>query len=147
MMWRSIQILACLPISGMLWCFIVAPCGTPGPLITKRTDALPQAKSRSREFPCKTFPIALIFGKHHDSGSAKVPVKCQSDRAIILSNFAASRLHEILLWDVHTLSEKRARAVLSDHKNSPATKQPTWLDESLRFYQKIYGMYWIMLIV
>ena len=41
------------------------------------------------------FPIALKFGKHRDSSAVEMPVKFQSDKIIIASNLAASRLHEI----------------------------------------------------
>ena len=40
--------------------------------------------------------IALKFDRHIDSIAADVPVKFQSDRTIINTNLAASRLHEIL---------------------------------------------------
>ena len=48
-------------------------------------------KSWSRHIQVNKFPIALKF----DSSAAKVPVKIQSDKIIMTSNLAASRLHEI----------------------------------------------------
>ena len=44
--------------------------------------------------------IALKFDRHIGSTAAEVPVKCQSDRTILNTNLAASRLYEILRKDV-----------------------------------------------
>ena len=67
------------------------------PLITKRTDVLPQyhVKSRSLYIRVNTFPIALKFNKHLGSSSVAIPVKFQSDKITMTSNLAASRLHDI----------------------------------------------------
>ena len=79
----------------------------PGPLFTKRTDVLLQdlVKSQSSEIRIWTFPIALKFGRHLFSRAAEMPVQFQIDTIIITSNFAASRLYEILRSDVRPLSE------------------------------------------
>ena len=53
-------------------------------------------KSRSREIGGLNFHIALKFDRHIGSNAAEVPVKFQSDRAILNTNLTASRLHEIL---------------------------------------------------
>ena len=44
--------------------------------------------------------IALKFDRHIGSTAAEVPVKFQSDRTILNTNLAASRLYEILRKDV-----------------------------------------------
>ena len=42
----------------------------------------------------------MKFDRHIGSNAAEVPVKFQSDRAILNTNLAASRLYEILRKDV-----------------------------------------------
>ena len=44
--------------------------------------------------------MALKFDRHIGSTAAEVPVKFQSDRTILNTNLAASRLDEILRKDV-----------------------------------------------
>ena len=63
--------------------------------------------SRSREIRGETFlSIALKFDGHLCSRFAEKPVEFQSEDVIIASNLAASRLHEILWWDVLPFSEE-----------------------------------------
>ena len=57
-------------------------------------------KSRSREICSLNHRIALKFDRHIHSGAAEVPVKFKRDRTILNTNLAASRLHEILQYDV-----------------------------------------------
>ena len=53
-------------------------------------------KSRSHENGILNCRIALKFDRHIGSTTAEVPVKFQSDRKILHTNLAASRLYEIL---------------------------------------------------
>ena len=57
-------------------------------------------KSRSYEIGTLNCRIALKFDRHIGSNAAEVPVKFQSDRKILNTNLAASRLYEILRKDV-----------------------------------------------
>ena len=57
-------------------------------------------KSRSYEIGSLNYRIALKFDRHFGSNAAEVPVKFQSDWAILNTNLAASRFHEILQQDV-----------------------------------------------
>ena len=57
-------------------------------------------KSRSHEIGTLNYRIALKFDRHIGSIAAEVPVKFQSDRTILNTNLAASRLYEILRKDV-----------------------------------------------
>ena len=57
-------------------------------------------KSRSHEIGTLNCRIALKFDRHIGSNAAAVPVKFQSDRTILNTNLAASRLDEILRKDV-----------------------------------------------
>ena len=53
-------------------------------------------KTGSREIGFLNYRIALKFDRLIGSTAAGVPVKFQSDRAILVTNLAASRLYEIL---------------------------------------------------
>ena len=57
-------------------------------------------KSRSHEIGTLNSRIALKFDRHIGSTAAEVPVEFQSDRTILNTNLAASRLYEILRKDV-----------------------------------------------
>ena len=57
-------------------------------------------KSRSHEIGTLNCRIALKFDRYIGSNAAEVPVKFQSDRTILNTNLAASRLYEILRKDV-----------------------------------------------
>ena len=65
---------------------------------TTKKKYLYVVKSRSREIGTLNCCIALKFDRHIGSTAAKVPVKFQSDRTILNTNLAASRLYEILLY-------------------------------------------------
>ena len=75
--------------------------------LSRRTDVLPHdlGKSRSREIGCYNDHIALNFDRHIGSVAAEVPVKFRSDWKNLNPNRAASRIHEILRYDVRPLSE------------------------------------------
>ena len=51
--------------------------------------------SRSREIGSLNYRIALKFDRHLASSAAEEPVKFQSDRTILNTNLAVSRLNEI----------------------------------------------------
>ena len=51
-------------------------------------------RSRSRKIDSLNYCIAFKFDKHLGSSAADVPVKFQSDRAILNTNLAASKLYE-----------------------------------------------------
>ena len=57
-------------------------------------------------------PIALKFDRHLGSTAVDVAVKFQSDQAILNTNLAASRLCEILQWDVLSDIEKGPTALI-----------------------------------
>ena len=57
-------------------------------------------KFRSHEIGTLNCRIALKFDRHIGSNAAEVPVKFQSDRTILNTNLAASRLYGILRKDV-----------------------------------------------
>ena len=57
----------------------------------------------------------MKFDRHIGSTAAEVPVKFQSDRTILNTNLAASRLYEILRKDV-----------LSDIETGPGTRSVPW---------------------
>ena len=57
-------------------------------------------RSRSHEIGTLNCRIALTFDRHTGSTAAEVPVKFQSERTILNTNLAASRLYEILRKDV-----------------------------------------------
>ena len=73
------------------------------------TDVLPPnlVKSRSREIGCYDERIFLQFDRQLGSAAAEVPVKFQIDCKSLNPNLAASRLREIIRWDVRPLSEYR----------------------------------------
>ena len=83
---------------GSTWYFIHMHCAWglarawlahthwPGPLFTKRTDVLPQVKSRSRDIRVQTFRIALKFDRHLGSTAVETPVKFQSDTVVLIPN-------------------------------------------------------------
>ena len=77
-------------------------CCEAGPRLNIRKDVFPQdlVKSRSHVIGTLNCRIALKFDRHISSTAAEVPVKFQSDRTILNSNLAASRLYEILRKDV-----------------------------------------------
>ena len=54
------------------------------------------SKSQSREIGSLDYRIALEFDRHIASSAAEVPHKLQSDRTILNTNLAASRLCEII---------------------------------------------------
>ena len=60
-------------------------------------DLFVRSRKVSKPLNCR---IALKFDRHIDSTAAEVPVKFQSDRTILNTNIAASRLYEILRKDV-----------------------------------------------
>ena len=66
-------------------------------------------KSRSHEIGTLNCRIALKFDRHIGSNVAAVPVKFQSDRTILNTNLAASRLYEILRKDVFSDIETEPR--------------------------------------
>ena len=72
-----------------------------GPRLNIRKDVFSQdlVKSRSHEIGTINCRIALKFDRHIGSTAAEVPVKLQSNRTILNTNLAASRLYEILLKD------------------------------------------------
>ena len=70
--------------------------------------SISEKTSRCREIGSLNYRIALKFDRHVGSTAAEVPVKFQSDRTILHTNLAASRLCEILQLDV-----------LSDIETSP----------------------------
>ena len=76
--------------------------GDAGPRLNIRKDVFSQdlVKSRSHEIGTLNCHIALKFDRHIGSNAAEVPVKFQSDRTILNTNLAASRLYEILRKDV-----------------------------------------------
>ena len=82
-------------------------CDRPEPLFTKRTDVLSQdlVKSRSRKIGCYNDRIVLKSDRHLGSAAAEMTVKFQSDCKYINPNLSASRLYEILRYDVRPLSE------------------------------------------
>ena len=53
--------------------------------------------------------VALKFDRHIGSTAVEVPVKFQSDRTILNTNLAASRLYEILRKDVFSNIETGPR--------------------------------------
>ena len=55
-----------------------------GPLLTKRTDVLPQdlMKSRRREIRVETCPIALLFDRQLGCSVAEMPVKSRAIRSL-----------------------------------------------------------------
>ena len=55
------------------------------------------SKPRDGTLNCR---IALKFDRHIGSTAAEVPFKFQSDRTILNTNLAASRLYEILRKDI-----------------------------------------------
>ena len=63
-------------------------------------------RSRSHKIGTFNCRIALKFDRHIGSTAAEVPVKFQSDRTILNTNLAASRLYEILRIDVFSDIEK-----------------------------------------
>ena len=92
-----------------------------GPLFTKRTDVLPRdfVKSRSREIRCYNHRIDLKIDMHLDSTVAEVPVKFHSDWKSLNPNRVASRLHEILRYDVRPLEARRHVATISKYILNP----------------------------
>ena len=58
---------------------------------------------------CYNDCIALKFDRHFGSTATEVPVKFQSDWKSLNPNLAASRLHELLRYDVRPLSAYRPR--------------------------------------
>ena len=81
-----------------------------GPRLNIRKDVFPLdlVKSRSHEIGTLNCRIDLKFDRHIGSTAAEVPVKLQSDRAILNTNLAASILYEIL-----------RKAVFSDIETGP----------------------------
>ena len=71
-------------------------------------------KSRSHEIGTLNCCIALKFDRHIGSTAAEVPVKFQSDRTILNTNLAASRLYEIL-----------RKEVFSDIETGPCVRCPS----------------------
>ena len=73
-----------------------------GPRLNIRKDVISQdlVKSRSHVIGTLNCHIALTFDRHIGSNAAEVPVKFESDRTILNTNLAASRLYEILRKDV-----------------------------------------------
>ena len=75
--------------------------GTPwrtGPRFNIRWYVLSEdlVKSRSREIGSSSYGIALQFDRHFGSPAAELPAKFQSDRTILNTNLAASKLCEFL---------------------------------------------------
>ena len=67
-----------------------------GPLLSGRTSYRKISWSlEATRFGFKLFSVALKFDRHLGSGATEMPVKFQSDKIIITSNLAASRLREI----------------------------------------------------
>ena len=69
-----------------------------GPRLNIRKDVLSSdlVKFRSYEIGTLKCHIALKLDRHIGSNAAKEPGKFQSDRTVLNTNLAASRLHEIL---------------------------------------------------
>ena len=83
-----------------------------GPRLNIRKDVFSWdlVKSRSHEIGTLNCRIALKFDRHIGSTAAEVPVKFQSDRIILNTNLAASRLNEILRKDVFSDIETGPRS-------------------------------------
>ena len=62
-------------------------------------------KSDCRDIGCYNDRISLIFDRHLGSTAAEVPANLQSDWKNLNMNLEASRLHEILRYDVCPLIE------------------------------------------
>ena len=75
--------------------------------------------SRSHEIGNLNCRIALKFDRHIGSTAAEVPVKFPSDRTILNTNLAASRLYEILRKDV-----------FSDIETGPCSLLDTYMDQT-----------------
>ena len=77
----------------------VFPNNDSGPLLTKRTDVLPQdlVKARSREIKVWTLPVAMEFDRHPCSRAAEMPVTYLGDTINLTSNPA------IMKWIVSLL--------------------------------------------
>ena len=76
-------------------------------------------KSRTHEIGTSNCRIALKFDRHIGSHAAEVPVKFQSDRTILNTNLAASRLYEILRKDVFLDIETGPRLSCIVHAIAP----------------------------
>ena len=60
--------------------------------------------------------IALKFDRHIGSTAAEVPVKFQSDRAILNTNLAVSRLYEILRKDPYPIKHNAYVCLVWSHR-------------------------------
>ena len=81
--------------------------------ICNDTFSRQQISVLSHEIGTLNSRIALKFDRHIGSTAAEVPVKFQSDRTILNTNLAASRLNEILRKDVFSDIETGPRCLKS----------------------------------
>ena len=100
-------------INGQQLRFPYTRPGESGPRLNNREDVFPYdlVKSRSYETGTLNCRIALKFDRHIGSTAAEVPAKFWSDRTILNTNLAASRLYEILRKDVFSDIETGPRAL------------------------------------
>ena len=88
-----------------------------GPRLNIRKDVFSYdlVKSWSHEIGTLNCRIALKFDRHIGSTAAGVAVQFQSDRAILNTNLAVSRLYEILQKDVFSDIETGPWVELDTH--------------------------------
>ena len=89
--------------------------------------------SKPRDF-IENCTISLKFDRHLGRSAAEVPVKFQSNAIISSTNLAASRLNEILRWDV-----------LSDVETGPRIQTLT-SQKPFRKVNKLF-LYWLSIIL
>ena len=99
-----------------------------GPRLNIRKYVFSQdlVKSRSHEIGTLNCRIALKFDRHIGSTASEVPVKFQSDRTILNTNLAASRLYEILQKDVFSDIETGPRSLWNKGSNCKHGHFPPW---------------------
>ena len=89
-------------------------------------------KSRSREIGNLNYRIDLKFNRPLGSAVAGMPVKFQNDRTILNTNLAASRLCEILQYDVLSDIKNRTQEAIAG-LNMLVTDPVYILVQSLQF--------------
>ena len=95
-------------LSVLVWCSLQFSLPrAPSQYPKRRLSVRSRKVSKPRD--CR---IALKFDRHIGSNAAEVPVKFQSDRTILNTNLAASRLYEILRKDVFSDIETGPRFLI-----------------------------------
>ena len=92
---------------------------TPGPRLNIRKDVFPKDLVKSRSHEIGTFNCRIAL----KCIAAEVPVKFQSDRTILNTNLAASRLYEILRKDVFSDIIKVLGVITNDRSDTHAKGQ------------------------